>query len=82
MAMNSKLPPREPGLYIFRGVRRTQSLGYMVSVNDICEVREIDMGSKTTMACFFLGRSKPYLIDLMEGEWELAAINLEGKRCN
>ena len=74
--------PDGVGLWIFRGVRRTQSLGYMVSVNDICEVREIYMGAKTTLACFFFGRAKPFLIDLMEGVWTKAEINLEGKRSN
>lgn len=80
--MTSKLPPREPGLYIFRGIRRTSNKGYMVSVNDICEVRPTLIGLTEVLACFFLGRSTPFRIDLMEGVWQRANINLEGKRSN
>lgn len=80
--MTSKLPPREPGLYIFRGIRRTSNKGYMVSVNDICEVRETMIGLKSALACFFLGRSTPFRIDLMEGVWSELEINLEGERSN
>lgn len=74
--------PDGEGLYIFRGIRRTSNKGYMVSVNDICEVRPTLIGLTEVLACFFLGRSTPFRIDLMEGVWQRANINLEGKRSN
>lgn len=69
--------PNEPGIWQFRGVRRTASGRNLVETNDLIDVQPLANGE---LAAYFFGRSAPYRIDMFTGEWRPLTIDFDGER--
>jgi hypothetical protein len=74
--------PNDVGIYRFKGIRYTTRRGFMVSVNDICEVKDMTIGFSKERVAVFLGRSTPYSLKLFEGEWATVDVGIIGERCS
>lgn len=72
--------PDGEGFWVFTGIRRTASGSYIKSVRDLCEIVAVPVGMTEKMVAYFFRRSKPVVIDLMEGEFTRVFINLGGER--
>lgn len=72
--------PDEPGLWIFSGLRYTTRRGFLVEVNDICEVRDMVLGFKTERVVLFMGRATLHKLEQFRGTWRRAQLDIEGER--
>lgn len=66
----SKLPPREPGYFLFRGNRHVRNAMY----EHICEPLQIvewKRANVTELAVVMLGRSDRFPLSRFDGTWEV-----------
>ena len=69
MSAWSKLPPRQAGLYYFRGTRSTHR-GQTVRVNDPVRLQWIPNGKASELTVIMLGTQRRFPLTAFEGEWQ------------
>lgn len=65
----SKHPPRQPGLFYFRGVRQTTT-NQLMRFNEVVRVQHMQVGQRTSLGVAMLGKQRIYGINSYHGEWK------------
>lgn len=69
MSDTSKLPPRQPGFYVFRGSRRIKDSIYE-RLHEPVAVKKQNVGGTQGLAVCMLGRATKWPLENFVGEWE------------
>lgn len=68
MSKWSKLPPRQAGLFWFRGARTTRN-NQRVALNEPVRLQWIPNGKGKDLAAIMFGTQRKYSLSMFDGEW-------------
>lgn len=75
----SKLPPREPGYYIFHGIWRSTRPGTIKQIHEPVKVMHYPFPTfaERVLAVALAGKARTYPVTAFEGTWERISLEIE-----
>lgn len=72
------MTPRQPGYFVFEGIRHTRRVGHIESIHAPVEVIELVYYRKPKeLAVKMIGRQQAFPLSAFEGEWKRLGLGLE-----